>query len=69
MFILPGYIINEKMHEYDGMVIYRGYCVLLVGTYRDNEVVAKHPLSATLEKIRNDGTTVRQIYLDRFPYV
>ncbi|MGI6668858.1 MAG: AAA family ATPase [Acetivibrionales bacterium] len=41
-------------------------CLLIVGAYRDNEVTEKHPLSVTLERIKSDGTTVRQIYLDRF---
>ncbi|MGE5614934.1 MAG: AAA family ATPase [Bacillota bacterium] len=41
-------------------------CLLLVGAYRDNEVTEKHPLSVALEDIKNNGTTVRQIYLDRF---
>jgi PAS domain S-box-containing protein len=37
--------------------------VLLVGAYRDNEVDASHPLTHTLDAIRNAGGKVQQIVL------
>ncbi|MDB5542547.1 MAG: multi-sensor signal transduction multi-kinase, partial [Devosia sp.] len=37
--------------------------LLLVGAYRDNEVSPSHPLTRTLEAIRNAGTRVQQIVL------
>ena len=35
----------------------------LIGAYRDNEVTAAHPLTRTLEAIRNTGASVREIAL------
>jgi predicted ATPase len=37
--------------------------VLLIGTYRDNEVSSSHPLMRTLAAIRNDGARVHEILL------
>ena len=37
--------------------------LLLIGAYRDNEVTAAHPLTRTLETIRNAGANVREIAL------
>ena len=37
--------------------------LLLVGAYRNNEVSSSHPLTRTLDAIRNAGTTMREIVL------
>ncbi len=37
--------------------------LLIVGTYRDNEVDAAHPLSLTLEQIRNTRATLSEVTL------
>ena len=37
--------------------------LILIGAYRDNEVTAAHPLTRTLEAIRQAGGSVREIAL------
>jgi predicted ATPase len=37
--------------------------LMLIGAYRDNEVTAAHPLTRTLEAIRNAGASVREVAL------
>jgi PAS domain S-box-containing protein len=37
--------------------------LLLVGAYRNNEVSSSHPLTRTLDAIRKDGATMREIVL------
>ena len=37
--------------------------LMLIGAYRDNEVTATHPLTRTLEAIRNAGANVQEIAL------
>ena len=37
--------------------------LMLIGAYRDNEVTTTHPLTRTLEAIRNAGANVREIAL------
>jgi predicted ATPase len=37
--------------------------LLIIGTYRDSEVDATHPLMLTLDQVRNDGVTIERIVL------
>ena len=40
-----------------------GY-LLCIGTYRDNEVSASHPLTGTINRIRNTGTSIQTISVE-----
>jgi len=37
--------------------------LLMIGAYRDNEVSPTHPLSVTIDRLRDDGTTINEIPL------
>ncbi len=48
---------TEKMHEHQGSL-------LLIGSYRDNEVSQAHPLYLTLQEIEKTGATINTIALE-----
>ncbi|MBD2440366.1 ATP-binding sensor histidine kinase [Nostoc sp. FACHB-110] len=52
-------LINESNNSY----------LLLIGAYRDNEVIPAHPLMVTLEEIINSGAIINTINLQKLSYL
>ncbi len=47
----------------DLMCASESYCLLLVGTYRDNEVDEAHPLRGALSRMRQAGARLKEIHI------